>query len=198
MIKIQLELGGKDPVYVCEDVDVKAAAAAVADGAFYNTGQSCCSVERIYVHESIHDAFVDAFVAEVRGFKLGDPMDEATYIGAITRRAQLDVLRRQVADAKRKGARLLLGGGTRQAQGQLVRADRVRRRRSFDGADEGRELRSDHRHSERRRRRGRGESDERQRIRADRRRLHVRFAARAQASWRSSRRAASTGTAATA
>ena len=56
MIKVQLELGGKDPVYVCDDVDVKAAAAAVADGAFYNTGQSCCSVERIYVHESIYDA----------------------------------------------------------------------------------------------------------------------------------------------
>src|SRR6516225_9770586 len=75
MIKVQLELGGKDPVYVCDDVDVKAAAAAVADGAFYNTGQSCCSVERIYVHESIRDAFVTAFVAEVRGYKLGDPMD---------------------------------------------------------------------------------------------------------------------------
>ncbi len=117
MIKIQLELGGKDPVYVCEDVDVKAAAAAVADGAFYNTGQSCCSVERIYVHESIHDAFVDAFVAEVRGYKLGDPMDEATYVGAITRRAQLDVLRRQVADAKRKGAKLLLGGATVKRKG---------------------------------------------------------------------------------
>src|SRR4029077_18541584 len=58
MIKVQLELGGKDPVYVCEDVDVKGAAAGIADGAFYNAGQSCCSVERIYVHESIHDAFV--------------------------------------------------------------------------------------------------------------------------------------------
>ena len=110
MIKVQLELGGKDPVYVCEDVDVKTTAAAVADGAFYNTGQSCCSVERIYVHESIHDAFVDAFVEEVRGYRVGNPEDEATYIGAITRRPQLDVLRRQVADVKRKGAKLLLGG----------------------------------------------------------------------------------------
>ena len=110
MIKVQLELGGKDPIYVCEDVDVTAAAAAVADGAFYNTGQSCCSVERIYVHESIHDAFVKAFVDEVRGFRLGDPMDETTYIGAITRRPQLEVLKKQVADAKRKGARLLIGG----------------------------------------------------------------------------------------
>src|SRR5436190_11737199 len=63
MIKVQLELGGKDPIYVCDDVDVNTAAAAVADGAFYNTGQSCCSVERVYVHEAVHDAFVDAFVA---------------------------------------------------------------------------------------------------------------------------------------
>jgi acyl-CoA reductase-like NAD-dependent aldehyde dehydrogenase len=117
MIKVQLELGGKDPIYVCEDVDVAAAAAAVADGAFYNTGQSCCSVERIYVHESIHDAFVKAFVDEVRGFKLGDPMDETTYIGAITRRPQLEVLKKQVADAKRKGARLLLGGATVKRKG---------------------------------------------------------------------------------
>ena len=110
MIKVQLELGGKDPVYVCEDVDVKAAAAGISDGAFYNTGQSCCSVERIYVHEKIHDAFVAAFVAEVKGYKIGDPMDETTYIGPITRRPQIEVLRHQVADAKRKGAKLLTGG----------------------------------------------------------------------------------------
>jgi acyl-CoA reductase-like NAD-dependent aldehyde dehydrogenase len=110
MIKTQLELGGKDPVYVCEDVDIAAAAAGIADGAFYNTGQSCCSVERIYVHASIHDAFVDAFVAEVKGYRIGDPMDEATYIGAITRRPQLDVLKAQVADARRRGATLLCGG----------------------------------------------------------------------------------------
>jgi acyl-CoA reductase-like NAD-dependent aldehyde dehydrogenase len=117
MIKVQLELGGKDPVYVCEDVDVKTAAASIADGAFYNTGQSCCSVERIYVHESVHDAFVAAFLAEVKGYKIGDPMDEATYIGPITRQAQLEVLRRQVADAKRKGAKLLLGGNVIKRKG---------------------------------------------------------------------------------
>ena len=117
MIKVQLELGGKDPVYVCDDADLKAAAASLADGAFYNTGQSCCSVERIYVHERIHDAFVDAFVAEVKGFRTGDPMDESTYIGAITRQPQLDVLRRQVADARRKGAKLLTGGNVVKGKG---------------------------------------------------------------------------------
>jgi acyl-CoA reductase-like NAD-dependent aldehyde dehydrogenase len=123
MVKVQLELGGKDPVYVCDDVDVKSAAAGLADGAFYNTGQSCCSVERIYVHESIYPAFVDAFVAEVRTYKIGDPMEESTYIGAITRRAQLEVLKRQVADAKKKGARLLLGGRVAKLAGALAKGN---------------------------------------------------------------------------
>ena len=110
MIKVQLELGGKDPIYVCDDVDPKIAAAAVADGAFYNTGQSCCSVERVYVHEAIYAQFLETFVAAVKGYKVGDPLAESTYLGAITRRPQLAVLKRQVADARRKGARLLLGG----------------------------------------------------------------------------------------
>ena len=110
MIRLQLELGGKDATYVCDDADPLAAAESLADGAMYNTGQSCCSVERIYVHERIHDAFVDAFVATVRGFKIGDPADEATYIGAITREPQLQVLDRQVADALAKGATLRTGG----------------------------------------------------------------------------------------
>jgi acyl-CoA reductase-like NAD-dependent aldehyde dehydrogenase len=109
-VKLQLELGGKDPTYVCEDVDVKAAAESLADGAMYNTGQSCCSVERIYVHESVHDAFVSHFVETVKAFKIGDPMREDTYIGAITRAQQLDVLDAQSADAKAKGAKLLTGG----------------------------------------------------------------------------------------
>ena len=110
MIKLQLELGGKDPTYVCDDADPKAAAESLADGAMYNTGQSCCSVERIYVHEKIHDAFVAHFVETVRGYKRGDPMAEDTYIGAITRAPQLDVLEAQVADAQAKGAKLLIGG----------------------------------------------------------------------------------------
>jgi acyl-CoA reductase-like NAD-dependent aldehyde dehydrogenase len=110
MIRLQLELGGKDPTYVCEDVDVAAAAASLADGAMYNTGQSCCSVERIYVHEKAHDAFVEAFVREVKALRIGDPTDEASYIGPLTRAPQLDVLEAQVADAKARGARLLTGG----------------------------------------------------------------------------------------
>ena len=110
LVKLQLELGGKDPVYVCEDADVKVAATSLADGAMYNTGQSCCSVERLYVHAGLHDAFVEAFLESVRGFEIGDPMKESTYIGPLTRRAQLDVLSAQVADALKKGGTLRLGG----------------------------------------------------------------------------------------
>lgn len=110
MVKLQLELGGKDPIYVCEDADIARAAAGVADGAFYNTGQSCCSVERVYVNEKVFERFVDAFVGEVRNFKRGDPADEATYIGPLTRAPQLKVLEAQVKDAVRKGARILAGG----------------------------------------------------------------------------------------
>jgi acyl-CoA reductase-like NAD-dependent aldehyde dehydrogenase len=109
-IKLQLELGGKDPTYVCDDADPKAAAESLADGAMYNTGQSCCSVERIYVHVKVHDAFLAAFVQTVKGFKTGDPMREDTYIGPITRAQQLDVLDAQVADASAKGALLHTGG----------------------------------------------------------------------------------------
>ena len=117
MVKLQLELGGKDPIYVREDVDVPKAAASLADGAMYNTGQSCCSVERIYVHRTIYEDFVKAFVKEVEGFKLGEPAAETTYIGPITRAPQIDVLERQVADAVGKGAKLVLGGARVQQPG---------------------------------------------------------------------------------
>ncbi len=110
LVKVQLELGGKDPAYVCDDVDVAAAAESLADGAFYNTGQSCCAVERIYVHEAVAEAFTAAFVAAVRGFVVGAPDDESTYIGPLARSAQLGVLEAQVQNAVAAGARLLVGG----------------------------------------------------------------------------------------
>jgi acyl-CoA reductase-like NAD-dependent aldehyde dehydrogenase len=111
MIRLQLELGGKDPAYVTDDVDVANVAAALADGAFYNTGQSCCSVERIYVHERIYPAFLEAFVAEVKKFALGEPTDEGTYIGPLCRgEIAIRELSEQVADAVDRGGRVLLGG----------------------------------------------------------------------------------------
>ena len=117
LMRMQLELGGKDPVYVCDDVDVAHAAPSVAVGAFYNTGQSCCAVERVYVHERIHDAFVEAFLEDVRAFVVGDPTDETTFIGPVTRPAQLALLEAQVEDARGKGAKVLLGGRRREGPG---------------------------------------------------------------------------------
>ena len=111
MVPCILELGGKDPVYVADDVvDVAGAAAGIADGVFYNNGQSCCSVERIYVHEKIYDEFVDAFVNEVNSWKIGAPTEEGVYISVLTRKNQIAVLEAQVADALSKGARVLTGG----------------------------------------------------------------------------------------
>jgi acyl-CoA reductase-like NAD-dependent aldehyde dehydrogenase len=110
MIRLQLELGGKDPVYVCADVDVRAAAESLADGAMYNAGQSCCAVERLYVHAAVADRFLADLVDVVRGFRVGDPEDPATYVGPLARPQQLAVLEAQVADALAKGARLACGG----------------------------------------------------------------------------------------
>ncbi len=111
MIPCQCELGGKDPLYVADDVDdIAKVAAATADGAFYNNGQSCCSVERIYVHEKIYDQYVDAFVNEVQTYKLGEPTADGIYLGPLTRSEQLIVLENQINDATRNGATVVAGG----------------------------------------------------------------------------------------
>jgi acyl-CoA reductase-like NAD-dependent aldehyde dehydrogenase len=111
MVPCQLELGGKDPLYVADDVtDIKNIAAGTADGAFYNNGQSCCAVERIYVHENVYDQYVDEFTREVKGFKLGSPTEEGTYIGPLTRKAQLNFVDSQVKEAVAKGAKIVVGG----------------------------------------------------------------------------------------
>jgi acyl-CoA reductase-like NAD-dependent aldehyde dehydrogenase len=111
MVPCQLEMGGKDPLYVTDDiVDLKQVAAATADGAFYNNGQSCCSVERIYVQESVYKDYLHEFIKEVSSWKIGDPFAEGVYFGALTRKAQIAVLENQVADALAKGAQVLMGG----------------------------------------------------------------------------------------
>lgn len=111
MVPCQCELGGKDPLFVADDItDIKAVAAGTADGAFYNNGQSCCAVERIYVHEKVYDQYVEEFVKEVKSWKIGQPGEEAVYIGPLSRAAQLTVLEQQVDDALKKGATLLTGG----------------------------------------------------------------------------------------
>ncbi|MEO5581719.1 MAG: aldehyde dehydrogenase family protein, partial [Saprospiraceae bacterium] len=111
MVPCQLELGGKDPVYITEDIeDIKLAAASVADGAFYNNGQSCCAIERIYVHELIYDAFIKEFVDEVKSWKIGSPDIIGTYISVLSRPSQVAYLEDQVNDAIAKGAHVLTGG----------------------------------------------------------------------------------------
>jgi acyl-CoA reductase-like NAD-dependent aldehyde dehydrogenase len=111
MVPCQCELGGKDPLYVADDVaDIKSVAAGTADGAFYNNGQSCCAVERIYVHEKIYDVYVDEFVKEVKSWKQGKPTDDGVYLGPLSRKDQLNVLQAQVDDAVKKGATVLTGG----------------------------------------------------------------------------------------
>jgi acyl-CoA reductase-like NAD-dependent aldehyde dehydrogenase len=118
MVPCQCELGGKDPLYVADDVDnIKEVAAGTADGAFYNNGQSCCAVERIYVHEKIYDAYVDAFVQEVNSWKTGLPTNEGIYIGPLSRAVQLDLLEQQVKEAKEKGAIVLTGGKRKEGKG---------------------------------------------------------------------------------
>ena len=111
MVPCQCELGGKDPLYVADDIkDVKAVAAATADGAFYNNGQSCCAVERIYVHEKVYDKYIDEFLAETKSFKLGSPAEDGIYIGPLSRKEQQDFLQQQIEDAKAKGAKVMAGG----------------------------------------------------------------------------------------
>lgn len=118
MVPCQLELGGKDALYITEDIaNVKAVAEATADGAFYNNGQSCCSVERIYVHEQVYDAYLEAFVDQVKTWKIGNPTEEGIYFGPITRGAHIRVLQEQIQDALEKGATLLLGGKAMERSG---------------------------------------------------------------------------------
>jgi acyl-CoA reductase-like NAD-dependent aldehyde dehydrogenase len=111
MVPCQCELGGKDPLYVADDVEnIKAVAQGTADGAFYNNGQSCCSVERIYVHEKVFDTYVHEFVTEVDSWKMANPKEDGTYVGPLTRKAQIDFLEKQIKDADTKGAKILTGG----------------------------------------------------------------------------------------
>jgi acyl-CoA reductase-like NAD-dependent aldehyde dehydrogenase len=110
LVRVQLELGGKDAAYVCDDVDAEAAAVAVAEGAFYNCGQSCSATERVYVHEGVWDRFVAAFVEVAQSYTVGDPADERTDVGPLTRAEQIGVLEAQIADAVARGARVLCGG----------------------------------------------------------------------------------------
>jgi acyl-CoA reductase-like NAD-dependent aldehyde dehydrogenase len=118
LVPCQLELGGKDPMYVMDDVtSVEAAAASALEGVVYNNGQSCCAVERIYVHEKIYDSFVDSYLKQLKKLKTGDPTDKSTELGPLSRKEQIAFLTDQVNDAINKGATLLAGGKSAQDKG---------------------------------------------------------------------------------
>ncbi|MEE4300769.1 MAG: aldehyde dehydrogenase family protein [Pseudomonadales bacterium] len=118
-IPLGLELGGKDPAYVREDADVAATAEGVLDGVFFNSGQSCCGIERIYVHRSCFAAFVEAAVAIAERHVLGDPLDAATTLGPMVRASAADLVRDQIDAACAAGARTLVdpSGFARAAEG---------------------------------------------------------------------------------
>ncbi|AXI45631.1 aldehyde dehydrogenase [Sulfitobacter sp. SK012] len=101
---VGLELGGKDPGYVMEDANVDAAVDTLIDGAMFNSGQCCCGIERIYVHETLFDAFVEKAVAIVNGYKLGNPLDPETTLGPMAHVRFADEVRAQTAEAIADGA----------------------------------------------------------------------------------------------
>jgi acyl-CoA reductase-like NAD-dependent aldehyde dehydrogenase len=107
-IGVGLELGGKDPAYVRADATLEHAVANVVDGAFFNSGQSCCGIERVYVHEKVYDAFVEGVVETVGGYRLGNPLDSETTLGPLVKASAAEHVRAQIAEAKAAGARALI------------------------------------------------------------------------------------------
>lgn len=104
-IGVGLELGGCDPVYVRHDADLAHAIENIVDGAYFNSGQSCCGLQRIYVHESVHQRFTAGCIDLIRQYRLGDPLDPATTLGPVVRTAAADTIRTQVRAAIAAGAR---------------------------------------------------------------------------------------------
>jgi acyl-CoA reductase-like NAD-dependent aldehyde dehydrogenase len=117
LLDMGLELGGKDPALVREDANFAFAVENLVDGAFYNTGQSCCAIERIYVMRSLFSRFVDAYVSEVEKYKVGDPEDETTTMGPLSTRKAVEFMEFQVGQAVDRGAKVLTGGRRRPGRG---------------------------------------------------------------------------------
>ena len=101
---VNLELGGKDPAYVMADADLDASVETLVDGAFFNSGQSCCGIERIYVHESRFERFVEAYVEQVKQYQLASPLEPTTTLGPVVRKSAADWVRNQVSEAIIRGA----------------------------------------------------------------------------------------------
>ncbi|HYL03845.1 MAG TPA: aldehyde dehydrogenase family protein [Steroidobacteraceae bacterium] len=104
-VGVGLELGGCDPVYVRADADLGHAIENIVDGAFFNSGQSCCGLQRIYVHESVYEPFTRGAIELIRQYRLGDPLDPETTLGPLVRTAAADTVRAQIGAAVASGAR---------------------------------------------------------------------------------------------
>jgi acyl-CoA reductase-like NAD-dependent aldehyde dehydrogenase len=104
IVNVGLELGGKDPAYIRSDVDIAWVAEEIVDGAVFNSGQSCCSLERIYVDEKIHDEFVDAVQRVLKNYKLGDPFNKETHLGPVISKRSKETIEAHIKDALEKGA----------------------------------------------------------------------------------------------
>jgi acyl-CoA reductase-like NAD-dependent aldehyde dehydrogenase len=121
LVPCQLELGGKDPLYVMDDVEnIDNVAAAALEGVVYNNGQSCCAVERIYVHQNIYDAFVESYQRQMKQLKVGNPAEAGIDIGPLSRKEQVNFLKAQIDDATGKGAHLLSGGNVLTGKGYFI------------------------------------------------------------------------------
>ncbi|KKZ65463.1 NAD-dependent aldehyde dehydrogenase [[Emmonsia] crescens] len=104
IVNVGLELGGNDPAYVRSDVDLSWAAEEIVDGAIFNSGQSCCAIERVYVHEAVHDAFIQEAKKVLSKYRVGDPFDEKTQIGPVISKRAKEAILAQIEDAVEKGA----------------------------------------------------------------------------------------------
>src|SRR5438093_9692711 len=110
MKRVTLELGGSDPMIVCEDADIDKALTGASVGRFYNCGQACLAVKRLYVVESVYDQFVEKLVGKVQRLTVGNGMDKSTRLGPMHTKVQREEIESQVADAVKRGARSLIGG----------------------------------------------------------------------------------------
>ena len=118
-VGVGLELGGNDPAYVAEDCDLAKTVENIVDGAIYNAGQSCCAVERVYVHRSVYAKFLELAEPLVSGYVLGDPFDAKTSLGPIAQPYHVAELAALVENATAAGARLVAGGKAREGQGRF-------------------------------------------------------------------------------
>ena len=180
---VALELGGKDPMIVLADADLERAANLAVYYSMLNGGQTCISIERVYVEEPAYDAFVQKVVEKVGALRQGESSGPATFeVGAMTFAKQLEIVEEHVRDALAKGARALTGGKRRRRHGALLRADRARRRRPHDEGDDRGDVRADAADHEGDRRRAGARARQRLAVRARRGGLHAATAAAASSS----------------